>query len=76
MDLLQLVDENISGVINRLKQLESPELKQMYGDKIMMHIKYATEMLRALIIHRETVKNNIANSTVLCQNATVGTKIE
>jgi hypothetical protein len=76
MDLLQLVDENISGVINRLKQLESPELKQMYGDKIMMHIKYATEMLRALIIHRETVKNNIANSTVLCQNANVDTKIE
>ena len=64
MDLLQLVDENISGVINRLRQLETPELKQMYGDKNINHIKHATEMLRALIIHRETVKNNIANSTV------------
>lgn len=63
MDLLQLVDENISGVINRLKQLETPESKQMYGDKVMMHIKNATEMLRALIIHRENVKNNINNST-------------
>ena len=64
MDLLQLVDENISGVINRLRQLESAESKQMYGDKNIKHIKHATEMLRALIIHRETVKNNIANSTV------------
>jgi hypothetical protein len=64
MDLLQLVDENISGVINRLRQLESAESKQMHGDKNIKYIKYATEMLRALIIHRETVKNNIANSTV------------
>jgi hypothetical protein len=62
MDLLQLVDENISGVINRLKQLETPESKQMYGDKVMLHIKYATEMLRALIIHRENVKNNFGNA--------------
>ena len=64
MDLLKLVDENISGVINRLKELETPELKQMYGDKIMLHIKNATEMLRSLIIHRETVKNNIVNSPI------------
>lgn len=27
MDLLQLVDDNISGVINRLKQLETPRIK-------------------------------------------------
>ena len=65
MDLLKLVDENISGVINRLKELESVESKQMYGDKIIKHIKNATEMLRALIIHRETVKNNIATDNAL-----------
>jgi len=69
MDLLKLIDENISGIINRLRQLESAESKQMYGDKNIKHIKHATEMLRSLIIHRETVKNNIANSPVLCQNA-------
>lgn len=62
MNLLQSVDENISGVINRLKQLETPELKQMYGDKIIIHIKHATEMLRALIIHRENVKKKIGNA--------------
>jgi hypothetical protein len=59
MENLQIVNENINSVINRLKQLETEECKRLYGSRISIHKKYATEMLRALIKHREDVENQI-----------------
>ena len=65
MEILKLVNENIDGVINRLKQLETEELRKIYGSRISIHKKYATEMLRALIKHREDVELQIKQNRTL-----------
>ena len=65
MEILKLVNENIDGVINRLKQLETEECRKIYGSRISMHKKFATEMLRALIKHREDVESQIKQNRTL-----------
>ena len=65
MENLKIVNENIDGIINRLKQLETKECRKLYGSKISIHKKYATEMLRALIKHREDVESQIKQNRTL-----------
>ena len=65
MENLKIVNENIDGIINRLKQLETKECRKLYGSKISIHKKYATEMLRALIKHREDVESQIKQNEYL-----------
>ena len=65
MEILKLVNENIDGVINRLKQLETEECRKIYGSRIIIHKKYATEMLRALIKHREDIESQIKQNEYL-----------
>jgi len=65
MENLKLVNENIEAIINRLKQLETKECRKIYGSRIIIHKKYATEMLRALIKHREDVEYLIKQNEIL-----------
>jgi hypothetical protein len=65
MENLKLVNENIEAIINRLKQLETEECRKIYGSRITIHKKYATEMLRALIKHREDVESQIKQKEYL-----------
>ena len=65
MENLKIVNENINGVINRLKQLETEECRILYGSRISIHKKYTTEMLRALIKHREDVESQIKENEKL-----------
>ena len=53
MELLEIIDENIKGVIDRLKQLETIESRKMYGGRIQIHKKNATEMLKSLLKNKE-----------------------
>ena len=59
MENLKLVNENINAIIDRLKHLETEECRKIYGSRITIHKKYATEMFRALIKHREDVESQI-----------------
>ena len=65
MENLKIVNENINGVINRLKQLETKECRILYGSRISIHKKYTTEMFRALIKHREDVESQIKENEEL-----------
>lgn len=65
MENLKLVNENINAIIDRLKQLETEECRKIYGSRISMHKKFATEMLRALIKHREDVESQIKQNRTL-----------
>ena len=53
MELLQIIEENIKGVINRLKELETIEYRKMYGESIHIHKKIATEMFKSLLKNKE-----------------------
>ena len=65
MENLKIVNENINAIIDRLKQLETEECRKIYGSRITIHKKYATEMLRALIKHREDVESQIKQNRTL-----------
>ena len=65
MENLKIVNENINAIIDRLKQLETEECRKIYGSRITIHKKYATEMLRALIKHREDVESQIKQNEYL-----------
>jgi hypothetical protein len=65
MENLKIVNENINAIIDRLKQLETEECRKIYGSRIIIHKKYATEMLRALIKHREDIESQIKQNEYL-----------
>jgi hypothetical protein len=61
MELLEIIEENIKGVIYRLKELETMENRKMYGARIHFHKKIATEMFRSLLKNKESIINKTLN---------------
>ena len=53
-----IVQQNIEGVIDRLKYLETKKCRrEMSKEQIDQSKKFATEMFRSLLIHRDKLNN-------------------
>jgi hypothetical protein len=58
----ELVQRNIEGVIDRLKYLETKECRrEMSKEQLDRSKKFATEMFRSLLIHRDNIKGKKIN---------------
>jgi hypothetical protein len=63
---LPIVEKNINAVIERLKELETPECKKYYSkEQLQFHLKFATQMFRSLLQRREQLRTELVSNNNL-----------